>query len=124
MDLASGGIGFRNHSIPTQSSQGAAWTEDLLFIVPETHCVDDSLTIDYDLKEDSRTHTLGSGGILRLTDHGGFADLNRSVSLEGFRWNVSQDNVCLHDRAQVVAWFSNVYTMAYMNLTDLEHAEE
>jgi hypothetical protein len=124
VDLARGGIGFRNHTIPSQSSHGAMWTEDILFIVPETSCVDNNLTVDYDLKEDASLYSLGPGGILRLTDHGGFANLNSTVDVEGMRMNSSQDTVRLHDRALAAAWYSNSFTMLYMNLTDQEHIQE
>jgi len=124
VDLARGGIGFRNHTIPSRSSREATWTEDILFIVPETSCVDNNLTVDYDLKEDISLHTLGPGGILRVTDRGGFANLNSTVNLEGMRMNSSQDNVHLHDRALVAAWYTNALTMLYMNLTNEEHMQE
>jgi hypothetical protein len=95
-----------------------------LFIVPETSCVDNNLTVDYDLKEDALLFSLGPGGILRLTDHGGFANLNSTVNIEGMRMNSSQDTVRLHDRALAAAWDSNIFTMLYMNLTNLEHIQE
>ncbi|XP_014561460.1 hypothetical protein COCVIDRAFT_22421 [Bipolaris victoriae FI3] len=121
VDLERGGIGFRNHTIPPQISHEVTWTEDILFIVPETSCVDNNLTIDYDLKEDDTLHTLVSGGILRLTDRGGFADLNSTVNLEGIHtMNSSQDSIYLHTRALFAAGYSNALTMIYMNLTDKE----
>lgn len=36
VNTISGGIGFRNHTIPSGIPLGATWTEDLLFIEPET----------------------------------------------------------------------------------------
>jgi hypothetical protein len=124
VDLARGGIGFRNHTIPSQYSHGAMWTEDILFVVPETSCVDNNLTVDYDLKEDTSLYSLGPGGILRVTDRGGFANLNSTVNVEGMRMNSSQDTVRLHDRALAAAWYSNSLTMLYMNLTNEEHMQE
>ncbi|EUC45273.1 hypothetical protein COCMIDRAFT_36950 [Bipolaris oryzae ATCC 44560] len=122
VDLERGGIGFRNHTIPSQPSHEVIWTEDILFVVPETSCVDNNLTIDYDLKEDDTSHTLGSGGILRLTDRGGFANLNSTVNLEGIQtMNSSQDRIYLHARALYAAGFSNALTMIYMNLTNEQH---
>ena len=39
VDTKTGGIGFRNHTIPaTPLPYGAFWSEDLLFIEPETEC--------------------------------------------------------------------------------------
>jgi hypothetical protein len=39
VDTITGGIGFRNHTIPVSPLlYGATWSEDLLFIEPETEC--------------------------------------------------------------------------------------
>lgn len=95
-----------------------------MFIVPETSCVDNNLTVDYDLKEDASLYPLGPGGVLRLTDRGGFANLNGTVNVEGMRMNNSQDTVRLHDRALAAAWYSNSLTMLSMNLTNKEHMQE
>ncbi|KAF5850127.1 hypothetical protein GGP41_002393 [Bipolaris sorokiniana] len=120
-DLESGGIGFRNHTIPSQLPHEVIWTEDILFVVPETSCVDNNLTIDCDLKEDDTLHTLVSGDILRLTDRGRFANLNSTVILEGIQtMNSSQDRIYLHAKALYAAGFSNALTMIYMNLTNKE----
>jgi hypothetical protein len=124
VDSARGGIGFRNHTIPSQPSPAATWTEDILFIVPETSCVDNNLTVDYDLKEDGLQHSLGPGGILRLTDRGGFANLESTFNVGGMHMDSSQDSVRLHDRALFGASKNNAYTMLYMNLTNDEHMQE
>jgi hypothetical protein len=39
-----GGVGFRNHSVPVEASNGATWTEDLLWVRPVTSCVNTNLT--------------------------------------------------------------------------------
>ncbi|KAK3331859.1 hypothetical protein B0T19DRAFT_472860 [Cercophora scortea] len=41
IDSIDGGIGFRNHTVPTNPvmTDGATWTEDLLWIVPQTSCI-------------------------------------------------------------------------------------
>ncbi|KAF4221541.1 hypothetical protein CNMCM5878_008789 [Aspergillus fumigatiaffinis] len=67
IDLQEGGIGFRNHSAPPWQPYGSKWTEDLLFVQPETQCVDLNITIDYDVAEG---YSNGEGGYqnLVLTD--------------------------------------------------------
>lgn len=47
VDAKSGGLGFRNHTVPANSEHGATWAEDLLFILPETHCENTNLTIEF-----------------------------------------------------------------------------
>lgn len=49
VDLKDGGLGFRNHTIPLGSGQGARWDEDILFVVPETTCVDTNLTLAFNI---------------------------------------------------------------------------
>jgi hypothetical protein len=47
IDPINGGIGFRNHTVPTEPSlraYGAQWKEDILWIEPETFCSDTLLT--------------------------------------------------------------------------------
>jgi hypothetical protein len=124
VDLARGGIGFRNHTVPSRSSQSAVWTEDILFIVPETECVDNNIAFDYDLKQENGTNKLGPGGVVYLTDRGGFANLNEAVNHAGLPLTNSQENVHLRDRALFAAWKSNAYTMLYMNLTDDDHLKQ
>ncbi|GAB1313308.1 hypothetical protein MFIFM68171_03518 [Madurella fahalii] len=47
VDLNDGGVGFRNHSLPLGFPNGVSWSEDLLFIEPETVCVDTNLALEY-----------------------------------------------------------------------------
>lgn len=49
VDMQDGGLGFRNHTIPSGVGQGGAWDEDILFIVPETTCVDTNLSLAFDI---------------------------------------------------------------------------
>jgi hypothetical protein len=78
VDTKQGGIGFRNHTIPMDFKHGATWTEDLLFVEPETVCININLTIDYTIKRND-TGTYNIGDVL-LTDRGGFANLVRQFS--------------------------------------------
>lgn len=47
VDTKRGGIGFRNHTIPRGLTFGGDWTEDILFLEPETACVDINLTLEF-----------------------------------------------------------------------------
>jgi hypothetical protein len=48
-DMVNGGIGFRNHTIPTNPLQGVEWTEGLLWVEPESVCVDNNITTRFNL---------------------------------------------------------------------------
>ena len=47
VDLKDGGLGFRNHTLPTALGVGCSWEEDILFIQPETVCVDTNLSLAF-----------------------------------------------------------------------------
>ena len=119
VDLKNGGVGFRNHSAPTWKIYGSTWTEDLLFIVPETVCVDTNLTIDFSVPrtETERLKSKSNIYMPSITDRGGFVNLNKTYP----RWDIgdTQHNPELRYRAYRAAWLRNAYTMAYMNLTSM-----
>jgi len=45
VDTRHGGIAFRDHTAPTDVSLGGEWSEDLLFVTPQTVCVDTNVRI-------------------------------------------------------------------------------
>src|SRR3569833_2891687 len=47
IDSIRGGIGFRNHTVPTspRMAYGATWTEDLLWVIPVSQCVGTNWTV-------------------------------------------------------------------------------
>jgi hypothetical protein len=49
VDTVKGSIGFRSHTYPPGFHNGITWEEDLLFIEPETVCIDTNLTLDFAL---------------------------------------------------------------------------
>ncbi|KAK4099199.1 hypothetical protein N658DRAFT_508848 [Parathielavia hyrcaniae] len=74
VDAKNGGVGFRNHTVAVLVHEyGSSWTEDLLFVDPETQCVDLNFTFDYHLSQID-TSRLPPRDVL-LTDHGGFSAL-------------------------------------------------
>ena len=119
VDAHQGGVGFRNHTIPSglaTGSLGAEWSEDLLFIEPESVCVDTNLTLDFTTVSGNSNYTNGVKG-LAIVDHGGFANLLLDEYPQYDHPN-AQNNPDLWRRAYKAAVLNNVYTMFYLNLTN------
>lgn len=114
VDAVDGGVGFRNHTIPPGFAHGAQWSEDLLFVQPETVCVDTNLTLDFSIIRGSNSSSEVSG--LVLTDRGGFVNMNRTYP----RLNLTdpQSSPDLWARAYKAAWLHNAYTAMYFNVTN------
>lgn len=47
VDTKLDGIGFRKHGIPSMNHFGYVWTEDLLWVQPETSYVNTNLALDF-----------------------------------------------------------------------------
>jgi hypothetical protein len=120
VDMTSGAIGFRNHSAPPVTPFGSVWSEDILFIEPESACVDTNLTVDFMLPV--YNDTLSSVVNLVLTDRGGFANLNHTYP----EWDRSapQQNPELYARAYKAAWINNAYSMVFMNVTNFRNESD
>jgi hypothetical protein len=115
VDMKDGGIGFRNHSTPAWKEYGSTWTEDILFVVPDSVCVDTNLTLDYAIPRTRSEEQLSRIVKLNITDRGGFVNLDRTYPQYN-RTNVQEDPQLWH-RAYVAAWSNNADSMAYMNVT-------
>ncbi|KAH8700398.1 hypothetical protein BGW36DRAFT_292361 [Talaromyces proteolyticus] len=118
VDMINGGIGFRNHSAPPMSPYGSRWSEDLLFIEPESQCVDLNVTLDFMLPKYSSQGT--SIYDLVLTDRGGFVNINRTYPTWDF-YADRQSQPDLQLRAYRAAWLNNAYSMAFMNITSIHN---
>jgi hypothetical protein len=113
VDTQNGAIGFRNHTVPPSSKYGATWSEDILFIQPETECVDTNLTLDFAIplnQYPSGVHNI------TLVDHGGFANFNKE--LPTYDYNDTQANPSLQQRAFFAATYNNIFSMLYLNVTN------
>ncbi|KIJ28520.1 hypothetical protein M422DRAFT_189643 [Sphaerobolus stellatus SS14] len=66
------GVGLLNHTIPTNIPHGATWSQDILWLEPETTCVNMNLTLDYVIDSQGSPKEL-----FNLTDRGGFVNLTR-----------------------------------------------
>ncbi|KAJ6442666.1 alpha-L-fucosidase [Purpureocillium lavendulum] len=115
----SSGIGFRNHTVPsTTYAYGSKWSEDLLFIEPETQCVDLNFTFNFRLKEDRGLPLLSD---VYIEDNGGFWNLSREAPVPTLStpWAYNgQGDIDLRSRAYHAAWLNNYLTMLYYNLTN------
>jgi hypothetical protein len=114
VDTVKGSIGFRNHTIPTGFPYGASWQEDLLFIGPETVCVNNNITLDFSIENDPNQNIYISQ--LVLTDRGGFVHLNPAVPT--FDHSDPQSDPDLYGRAYQAAWKSNALTALYYNVVE------
>lgn len=115
VDMVNGGVGFRNHTFPPGFQNAVTWTEDLLFIEPETVCVNSNLTVDYTIVP-SANDTSSVIGSLVLTDRGGFANLQDTYPAPNM--TDPQSNLDLWTRAYAAAWWTNYYSALYYDITD------
>lgn len=118
VDAQNGGIGFRNHTVPVPVHEyGSTWSEDILFIEPETQCVDLNVTFDFQLSLLDTTRFVVRD--LALTDRGGFSALSRtSPNLSLPKHSNGQGPLDLRERAYKAAWANNFLTLVYFNATD------
>jgi hypothetical protein len=114
VDMVNGGVGLRNHIFPPGLQHGVTWSEDLLFVEPETVCVNTNLTLDYAIAENLNATTTITNPV--LTDRGGF--INLSPILPEPNITDSQSNPDLWTRAYLAAWLNNAYSAMYYNVTD------
>jgi hypothetical protein len=111
VDTITGGVGLRNHTVPIDVPYGATWSEDLLFLEPETQCVNTNLTFDFSISSQSGATFQD----LVLTDRGGFSNLTLVYPEPDL--SDPQSNPDLWGRAYKGAWMNNVETMVFFNVT-------
>ncbi|KAH6855872.1 hypothetical protein B0I37DRAFT_64600 [Chaetomium sp. MPI-CAGE-AT-0009] len=118
VDAKNGGIGFRNHTAPVPFHEyGSTWTEDILFIEPETQCVDLNVTFDFQLSLNNTSRLTPRK--FALVDRGGFSALPRkSPDLTIPKDGNGQGHLDLRERAYKAAWANNFLTLAFFNATD------
>ncbi|KLJ13024.1 hypothetical protein EMPG_12009 [Blastomyces silverae] len=119
VDMKTGGLGFRAHTVPQRRYEfGSRWREDILFIEPETQCVDLNFTMEFVLPRDVTTSDQYVEE-LKIVDQGGFSGLrdNPAPSLDRIIAN-GQVDLNLKDRAMNAGWFNNFLTMVFYNATD------
>ncbi|KNB16530.1 hypothetical protein FOXG_14368 [Fusarium oxysporum f. sp. lycopersici 4287] len=90
--------------------------EDLLFWEPDVECVDTNTTFDFEITTGSQTDAGVSVSKLRLTDRGGFVNINTTAPLDDQRNGVNQPD--LNTRAYQAAWATNAFSMMFMNISN------
>lgn len=114
VDSKNGGVGFRNHTLPENHSKGATWSEDLLFLEPDSYCVDNNITIDFNMTTSDVGDTIVKN--LVLVDHGGFVDMNTTNPAKDRH---GEDNTPdLQTRAYIAAWTTNAVSMLTLNVSN------
>lgn len=110
IDTRNGGVGFRNHSVPTGISQATTWTENLLWVEPITSCVDLNLSIEFQLDQRGRDVKEAF-----LVDEGGL----NALSGISTRYDESkpQDNPDLFGRAHYAAVNGNALIAQHLNIS-------
>jgi hypothetical protein len=111
VDTRTGGIGFRNHTVPADLAFGGTWSEDLTWIEPITECVDTNLTFEFNTGDSPYNISVPT----YLVDNGGFANLAKKYPYQG-NWNDTQ-NPDLRARAYKGAWISNALSAIWLNVT-------
>lgn len=118
VNAKSGGIGFRNHSVPSTFSQyGTEWEEDLLWMQPETSCVNTNLTSIFTGALTSFSQQDSGAAIV---DQGGFTNIEkiRPFPNDTNPFTEGQNNPMLYERSYWMAWYLNVFAMQYLDVTD------
>jgi hypothetical protein len=118
VDATNGGIGFRNHSIPIDLELGAQWTEDILWITPETACTLTNLSLHFSLKPNSFSSYWQ--GYIR--DDGGFANISPIVPNPRWDTDTGWREVGpvpdLQGRADIAARWNNQFTGLILNVSN------
>lgn len=122
VDLTNGGVGFRNHTIPDQSSSSKSWEEDILWIEPKIGCASTNLSLEF---------TIGLEGFLStvtemfLVDEGGFAELRPDDSFRLKHMpNLNTSNPDVGSRAMHSVLSHNLYLSIAYNLTRVNRTED
>ncbi|KAM5492315.1 hypothetical protein McaMca56_007153 [Microsporum canis] len=116
-DMRSGGIGFRNHSVPSGLPYGAEWDEDILWVEPEISCVNTNLTYELTLADTLNGTFSTPIRSIELVDEGGFSNLRHGNPYNGWP-NITYAHPNTQLRADRSAWLSNFLAGITYNLTD------
>jgi hypothetical protein len=104
------GIGLWNQTVPTEVRTGGTWTQDILWIEPETQCVDTNLTVDY-FRPQRPSAEIEQ---FNITDHGGFYKLTHDPPPP---LNRNGQDIDLREHAYKGAAYSNLFAMLFLNTT-------
>ncbi|KAJ2958316.1 hypothetical protein NQZ79_g6084 [Umbelopsis isabellina] len=104
------GIGLMQHSFPNEEGE-SSWSREVLWLEPESTCVDTNLTVRYRISSDLKFITDNSTVIV---DNGGIADL---TTIQPPPYNDNNTFIDLAYHAYTGAVWSNLATMRAFNTT-------
>ncbi|KAK5676998.1 hypothetical protein LTR17_027720 [Elasticomyces elasticus] len=117
VDVRDGGIGIRNHTMPSNMRLGAEWMEDILWIRPTTSCVDTNLSFHYQIP------TFGVTGKTNgyIQDDGGLYALAGAEPWpawdeNGTEWQQLGARPALELQAYHAAWWNNQLTAQVLDI--------
>lgn len=118
VDAINGGLGFRNHTIPKGLELGAQWTEDILWLTPETSCTSTNLTLHFSISRNYFFNT--NNGYMQ--DDGGFANLDSTPPIPRWdddepHWRSNSDVPDLQHRSYTAAWWNNQFVAHALNIS-------
>jgi hypothetical protein len=118
VDSVNGGLGFRNHTIPVGLELGAIWTEDILWITPETGCTATNLSLHFSISPDY-IYTTDNG---YLQDDGGFANLDPNIPSPRWdtgdeQWRAVSSVPDLQYLSYTAAWWNNQFVAQNLNIS-------
>ncbi|GAB7336616.1 hypothetical protein MBLNU13_g10313t1 [Cladosporium sp. NU13] len=118
VDTKNAGVGFRSHSVPvaTDIPYGADWQEDILFLVPETACVDTNVTLESKIPSEYDAGFYGRP--MNLVDRGGFSNISHELPWRHGWYENAQQDPMLGTRAYRAAWAMNALNMFFLNVTE------
>ena len=116
VDTRDGGVGFRSHTVPATMDlpYGAEWEEDVMFLVPETECVDTNVTLEYAVPGED---DFLAKPVQHLVDQGGFTSIARQDPWDEGWYGDTQEDPQLQARAYRAAWTMNVLNMFYFDVS-------
>ena len=119
IDASQGGVGIRNHTIPSGVNLGATWTEDILWIIPETKCTNTNLSLHFSVNNNASVSHSGDYGYLR--DDGGFSEISPEIPLprwnEGNKWKDVGSTPRLKRSSEILAWWNNQFVAQTLNIS-------
>ncbi|OQV00956.1 hypothetical protein CLAIMM_06385 [Cladophialophora immunda] len=125
LDAVKGGVGIRNHTVPGGLELGATWTEDILWVLPETRCTNTNLSLHFSVNGNASNSMSGDDGYLR--DDGGFSDISPEVPSprwnDGSAWKDLGSTPPLKRNADILAWWNNQFVAQVLNLTSSEKGD-
>ncbi len=122
VDMSKGSIGFRKHTAPTGLLYGAEWDEDILFLEPETACVDLNLTYEVQVPTVDNIYNPSVSAAF-LVDKGGWVNMNITNPFveswfEDYQTALtSNGDPSLQARAYQAGWYTNVQNMYFFNIS-------